>query len=85
MPNIMTAGKKLEKDDKEGSVLNLRKKIKKMVETFSARWRVAALEGVILGSWALKRNHQNRTMLMGRQETALRVCTLSCNPALKFK
>ena len=61
------------------------KKNKKMVETFSARWRVAALEGVILGSWALKRNHQNRTMLMGRQETALHLCTVSCNPALKFK
>ena len=82
--NITIVSKKREIGDKIRAFGKQPKKTFKMVETFSALWRNAELEGVILGSWASKRKQTNGTSFMGRPKSALYHSSVSCNPALKF-
>ena len=56
--NITITSKKWEIGDKIRAFWMQQKKTCKMVETFSALWRDAELEGVILGSWLEKKTNK---------------------------
>ena len=66
--NITIASKKREIGDKIRAFQMQQKKTCKMVETFSALWLSAELEGVILGSWASKRKQTKWDKLHGKTE-----------------